>query len=233
LPLVSLSFGQSFFTEDPRIGTGTTIGTPVATSHSYQLVASKTVHKTDLRLTLGHVTNSAELAKIDPDTGLQFDEGPSRLRFLTFSVRRNFSFGSFQSSISKADARDLDSGQPTPEAPRMIFDFLGAIQKLPLHLQARGEFEYVAAKPLGTGCNPGSLNAECTGVAVEEFRGALVRPFMNNRLDIGVNFLVAHGYSGQTTENFGPSPIQEIVGVRIPSYASISLTYKFGRSTAP
>jgi hypothetical protein len=94
VPLVSLSFGQAFFTEDPRIGTGTAIGTPVATSHSYQLVASKTIHKTDLKLTLGHVTNSAELAKIDPDTGLQFNEGPSRLRFLSFAVRRNFAFGS-------------------------------------------------------------------------------------------------------------------------------------------
>jgi carboxypeptidase family protein len=233
VPLVSLSFGQSFFTEDPRIGTGTTIGTPVATSHSYQLVASKTVHKTDFRLTLGHVTSSAELAKIDPDTGLQVDQGPSRLRFLTIAVRRNFSFGSFQSSISKADARDLDSGQPTPEAPRTIFDVLGTIQRLPFRLQARGEFEYVAAKPVGTGCNPSNLNAECTGVAVKEFRGALMRPFLNNRLDAGVNFLVASGYTGQTTENFEPSPIQEVVGVRIPSYASISLTYKFGRSTAP
>src|SRR6202034_3689391 len=61
VPLISLSFGQSFFTEDPRIGLGTaagspvTAGTPVATSHSYQLVASKTIHKTDVRLTLGHV----------------------------------------------------------------------------------------------------------------------------------------------------------------------------------
>src|SRR3984957_8304650 len=76
VPLFSLSFGQAFFTEDPRIGTGTTGGTPVATSHSYQLVTSRTIHKTDLRLTLGHVTSSAELAKIDPDTGLQFNQGP-------------------------------------------------------------------------------------------------------------------------------------------------------------
>jgi hypothetical protein len=232
VPLVSLSFGQAFFTEDPRIGTGTIPGTPVATSHSYQLVASKTVHKADLKITLGHVTSSAELAKIDPDTGLQFNEGPSRLRFLSFAVRRNFSFGSLQSSFSQADARDLDSGQPTPEAPRKIFDVLASIQKLPFRLQARGEFEYVAAKPLGTGCNPANLNAECKGVPIKEFRGALVRPF-SNRLDVGVNFLLASGYSGQTTENFEPSQIQEIVGVRIPSYASLSLTYKFGRSAVP
>lgn len=233
VPLLSLSFGQAFFTEDPRIGIANslgpgTVGTPVATSHSYQLVASKSVHKTDVKLTLGHVTSSAELAKIDPDTGLQFDEGPSRLRFMTVSLRQSFSQGSLLATFSKADARDLDSEQPTPEAPRTIFDLLGTIQKLPFRLQARGEFEYVGAKPLGIGCLP-DLNAECTGVAVKEFRAALVRPFMEGRLNVGVNMLIAHGYTGQTTENFYPSDVQEVVGVRIPSYASLSFTYRFGR----
>ncbi len=232
VPLISLSFGQAFFTEDPRIGTGTTIGTPVATSHSYQIVASETIQKTDVKLTLGHVTSSAELAKIDPDTGLQFDEGPSRLRFVTITVRRNFSQGSLLATFSKADARDLDSGQLTPEAPRTLFDLLGTTQKLPFQLQARGEFEYVGTKPLGTGCNPANLNAECTGTAVKEFRGAVVRPFANGRLTAGVNFLIAGGYTGQTTENFYPSNIQEIADVRIPSYASVTFTYRFGR-TAP
>jgi len=237
VPLFSLSFGQAFFTEDPRIGigmpgTGTTIGTPVATSHSYQFVTSKTIHKTDLRLTLGHVTSSAELAKIDPDTGLQFDQGPSRLRFMTFAVRQNFNHGSVLATFSKADARDLDSGEPTPEAPRTLFDLLGTIQKLPFRLQARGEFEYVGTKPLGTGCLP-NLNAECAGTPVKEFRGAVVRPFMNGRLDAGVNLLIARGYSGQTTENVYPSDIQEVVGVRIPAYASVSVTYRFGRSAGP
>jgi hypothetical protein len=232
VPLFSLSFGQAFFTEDPRIGTGTTVGTPVATSHSYQLVTSRTIHKTDLRLTLGHVTSSAQLAKIDPDTGLQFNQGPSRLRFMSFTMRQNFSYGSVLATFSKADARDLDSGEPTPEAPRTIFDLLGTIQKLPFRLQARGEFEYVGAKPLGTGCLP-NLVAECTGTPVKEFRGAVVRPFMNGRLDAGVNFLIARGYTGQTTENFYPSDVQEVVGVRIPSYASVSFTYRFGRSVSP
>jgi hypothetical protein len=237
VPLLSLSFGQAFFTEDPRIGigmpgSGNTAGTPVATAHSYQIVASKTIHKTDVKLTLGHVTSSAELAKIDPDTGLQFNEGPSRLRFMTVTVRRNFSQGSLLATFSKADARDLDSGQPTPEAPRTIFDLLGTIQKLPFGLQARGEFEYVGTKPLGTGCNPTNLDAECTGTPVKEFRGAVVRPFVNGRLTAGVNFLIASGYTGQTTENFYPSDIQEVVGVRIPSYASVTLTYRFGQ-TAP
>jgi Carboxypeptidase regulatory-like domain len=232
LPLVSLSVGQAFFTEDPRIGTGTAPGTPVATSHSYQAVASKTLRKTDLRLTVGHVTNSAELAKIDPDTGLQFNEGPSRLRFMTAAVRQNFRYGSLLATFSKADARDLDSGEPTPEAPRTLFDLLGTIEKLPLRLHARGEFEYVGTKPLGTGCLP-DVNAQCTGTPVKEFRGALVRPFMNGRLNAGVNFLIARGFTGQTTENFFPSDIQEVVGVRIPSYASVNLTYRFGRSAGP
>ena len=230
VPLISLSFGQAFFTEDPRIGIGSTAGTPVATSHSYQLVASKTIHKTEIRLTLGHVTSSAQLAKIDPDTGLQFNQGPSRLRFMTVAVRRNFALGSLQASFSKADARDLNSGDPTPEAPRTIFDLLGTIEKLPFHLQAKGEVEYVGRKPLGTGCDPINRNAQCTGTPVKEFRGALVRPFLNGRLDAGVNFLVAKGYTGQTTQNFYPWDIQEVVGVRIPSYASISLTYRFGRT---
>jgi Carboxypeptidase regulatory-like domain len=230
VPLISLSFGQAFFTEDSRTGIGNTAGTLVARSHSYQLVASKTIRRTDVRLTLGHVTSSAELGKIDPDTGLQFNEGPSRLRFMAFTVRHNFSFGSFQANVSKADARDLESGDPTPEAPRTIVDVLGAVQKLPFHLQAKAEFEYIGRKPLGTGCNPIDLSAECTGTSVKEFRGSLIRPFMNGRLDAGVNFLIAGGYTGQTTQNFYPSDIQEVVGVRVPSYASLALTYRFSRA---
>lgn len=229
VPLVSLSFGEAFFTEDPRIGLGRTFGTPVAKARSYQLSATKTTHQTDFRLTLGDVSNSAELAKIDPDTGLQFNQGPTRVRFMSFSVRRNFAFGSVQASISKADARDLDSGDPTPEAPRTIFDFLGAIQRLPLHLQAKGEFEFVGRKPLGTGCYPRNSTAECVGTPVKEFRGALVRPFLNGRLDVGVNVLFASGYTGQTTENFYPSDIQEVVGVRIPSHASLIFVYRFAK----
>ncbi len=252
LPLISLSFGQSFFTEDPRTGVGQGTGTgtpvaprsPVATSHSYQLVASKTVRNTDFKLTLGHVTSSAEQGKIDPDTGLQFDLGPSRLRFMTIAVRHNFSQGSLLATFSKADARVLGFGaagtsqyvppQPTPEAPRTIFDLLGTVQKLPWHLEARGEFEYVGTKPLGTGCDPNYPNVECIGIPVKEFRGAVVRPFMNARLTAGVNFLIASGYTGQTTESFYPQTvIQKVVGVRLPSYASVTLTYRFGRTGAP
>ena len=232
LPLVSLSFGQAFFTNDPRIGTGTTPPTPVNTAHAYQLVASKTISGTDFRLTLGHVTTSQTLAQLDPDTGLQEEHGPGRLRFMTIAVRRDFRQGSFLATFSKADARDLDTGQPTPEAPRTLFDFLGTTQKLPLRLEARAEFEYVPAKPLGTGCLP-NLAAECVGVPVKELRAVLIRPFLSGRLTAGVNMLIAGGYTGQTLETFSPSSVSEITGVRLPSYASGTLTYHFGKSAAP
>ena len=242
VPLISLSYGESFFTEDPRIGAATgqtgVPGSPVATAHSYQLVASKTLRKTDIKLTLGHVTQSAELAKIDPDTGFQINQGPSRLEFMSFAVRQAFSYGSLLATFSKANARDLDSGQPTPEAPRTILDLSGTIEKLPFHLQAKSEFEYVGAKPLGTGCNPNLADggiAECVGVPVKEFRASLARPFLDGRLNVGVNMLIASGYTGQTTQSFynfttqQPNQVQEIVGVRIPSYASVNITYRFGR----
>ena len=95
----------------------------------------------------------------------------------------------------------------------------------------RGEFEYVGAKPLGTGCLPDVIAG--TGTPVKEFRGAVVRPFLNGRMNVGVNFLIASGYTGQTTENLYSSDDQEVVGVRIPSYASVTFTYRFGRVVAP
>ena len=161
IPLLSASFGQAFFTEDPRIGTGTGAGSPVATAHSYQLVASKTISNTDLKLTLGHVTTSQELAKIDPDTGLQENQGPGRLKFFTAAVRHSFSQGSILATFSKADARVIDSGQPTPEAPRTIFDLLANTQRLPLKLQARGEFEYVGSKTIGHRMRAGFARPVC------------------------------------------------------------------------
>ena len=229
LPNVSLSAGEAFFTEDPRFGAGTTQGTLVSRSHSYQLVASKTLSGTDLRLTLAHTTTEASLAKIDPDTGLQFDEGPSRLRYLTFAARHYFGFGMLQASISKADGRDLSDGTPTPEAPRLILDGLATLDHfLPFHLRARGEFEYVGAKPLGELVS-GVPSSEAIGVANTEVRGAVLRAFKQERMDLGVNLLIARGYTGQTTEQLEPSPFMSVVGVRLHSYASASFTYHFGR----
>ena len=38
--------------------------------------------------------------------------GPSRLRFMTVAVRRNFRCGSLLATFSKADARDIGPGDP-------------------------------------------------------------------------------------------------------------------------
>jgi Carboxypeptidase regulatory-like domain len=223
LPDISLSAAEAFFTDDPRIGTGSAQGSLVSRAHAYQLVANKTLKGTEFRVTLGHVTTEASLAKIDPDTGLQEDEGPGRLRYLTLSARRYFGFGMLQASYSQADARDLSDGTPTPEAPRLIVDMLGTLEHLPFHLQARGEFEYVGAKPLGDGF---------TGVANTEVRGAVLRTFHQGRMDMGLNFEIARGYTGQTTEVLAPpdetvAPFERIVGVRLQSYVSASWTYRF------
>jgi hypothetical protein len=227
LPNVSVSAGEAYFTNDPRIGSGTAQGTLVSRSHSYQLVASKTLAGTDFRLTLGHTTTEASLAKIDPDTGLQFDEGPGRLRYFTFAARHYFAFGLLQVSVSKADARDLSDGTPTPEAPRLIVDGLATLDHLlPFHLRARGEFEYVGAKPLGELVS-GVPNSEAIGVANTEVRGAVMRTFHQGRMDLGVNFLIAKGFTGQTTEQLEPSPFMSVVGVRLRSYVSVSYTYRF------
>jgi hypothetical protein len=69
---------------------------------------------------------------------------------------------------------------------------------------------------------------------VREFRGALVRPFKNGRLNAGLNFLAASGYTGQAPEDFSdpqnpnPGQVQEVVEVRIPSSVSFAFTYRFG-----
>jgi hypothetical protein len=111
-----------------------------------------------------------------------------------------------------------------PEAPRVIWDAVASENQLPFHLQVRGEFEYVKAKPLGEGF---------TGVPVREIRGAVLRPFLENRMSIGVNFLLASGYTGQTTEMLAlptdPAPFERVVGVPLKSYVSLSWAYYFKR----
>jgi hypothetical protein len=228
LPQVAFSYGEAFHTNDPRIGNGSGNGngvgepTLVATSRAYQLVASQTVKQIQFYLTLRRVSNSLELAKIDPDTGLQEAVGPSLNRVIAASLQRNFSHGALYVSYSQADARDRETGEPVPEAPRNIWDAVGSVNKLPLRLQARGEFEFVKAKPLGDGF---------TGVPVTEIRGAVLRPFLESRMSLAANFLIAHGYTGQTTEVLAlpsePEPFERIVGVPLKSYLSLSLTYYF------
>jgi hypothetical protein len=225
LPTVSLSYGQSFHVNDPRIGT-TAIegGTIVSKARSYQLVVSKTVARTEFRMTLEHVTTAQQLARISNDTGLQEDVGPGILKSLTFTARRNFRYGFLQGSFARADARDRLTGEPTPEAPRLIWDVLGTMDRLPFHLLARGEYEEVGRKPLGDGF---------VGVPVREFRGAIVRPFESKGMDVGVNFLIASGYGGQTLETLAlpgeAAPFERITGFPLKSYLTASFTYHFRR----
>ncbi|HEY1209274.1 MAG TPA: TonB-dependent receptor [Terracidiphilus sp.] len=307
-PNVSASFGKSYFTEDPRPGNdyhGPGSMLPVEQARSYQLVASKTFHRTDFKLILGHETQNAEYGKIDSDQGLQFPLGPGRIRYLAATVRQGFTSGSLQATFEQADARLLNTNYPNavlpgnpysiiPEAPRLVGDITGVYRKLPLHLEAKAEFEYVGRKVVGTGCDEAAYYADgggllgtsnpalslyCLGAPNKEFRVALARPFLNNRLSVGLNAMWASGYTGQTEENFAcatfPSndcpaqlpdgtwtitgvpgvvpettvyvsggtgvnaylnnlvpanQVQEVVGVRIPSYASINLTWHFGKS---
>ena len=232
LPVVSFSFGEGFHTNDPRIGQlGATQGTILIPSHASQLVLQKKIYQTDVRITLAHVTNAQELAKIDPDTGLQQDVGPSITKSITVSARRSFSFGYLQGSFARADAHDRILGQPVPEAPRLIWDAVGVINRLPFRLRARGEFEYVGRKFLGND----DLGSVLTAVPVREFRGSLGRSFGEGRFDAALNFLLANGFTGQTVETLALSretvaPFSRVVGVPLKSYASVSFTYHFGRS---
>jgi hypothetical protein len=203
-------------------------GSLISQAHAYQLVVGKTIRNTDFRITLGHVTQEASLAKIDPDTGLQFNEGPGRNQYITAAARHYFIAGLLQASVSKADARDLSGGTPVPEAPRLIVDVLGTLDRLPFHLHARAEFEEVGRKPLGDGF---------VSLPVREFRGALVRNFQGGRIQVGVHFQIASGYTGQTTEVLAlpaeGEPFERVVGVYIPSYATASFSYHFRRQAQP
>jgi hypothetical protein len=257
LPSASCSVGQAFFTQDPRISeagasaTGAAaLASPFERSHSEQLVLEKAFSGTDARLTVGRTTTTATMAKIDPDNGSAEDLGPGTLKFLTASVRHQFSFGTLQAVFSKADARlESTAATPamiTPEAPRTIFDGLATLDRLPMGLHARGEYEYVGHKLL----DAGGFEA----IPVGETRMAVVRPFLNGRLELGADGMLARGYTGQTTETFvsgwqagsplppscasgsGPSGLpndfdcgtaERSVGVRMVSWVGGSISWRF------
>jgi len=257
LPSASFSIGQAFFTQDPRISAaaGSAPGTaalasPFERSHSEQLVLEKEVDRTDVRLIFGRTTTTATLAKIDPDNGLAEDEGPGTLKYLSASVRHQFNFGMVQTIFSKADARDDSTGLPTPEAPRTIFDALATLDKLPFGLHGRAEYEYVGHKLLDVG-NPDHPE-QYEAIPVGETRIALVRPFRDGRLQVGVNGMIARGYTGQTTETFAPGwkigdpppacaagvdgiannfdcgIVERAVGIRMVSWVGGSISWRFG-----
>ncbi len=267
LPSASFSIGQAFFTQDPRIsvaqqkagsGGGPTgaaaFPSPFERSHSEQLVLEKDFSATDVRVTVGRTTNTETTGKIDPDNGAPDELGPGILRFLTAGVRHRFDgFGSLQAVFSKADARlqgaIIDGipipAQVTPEAPRTIFDLLATLDRLPLCLHGRGEYEYVGHKQLDLG--------GFQALPVGETRMAVVRPIMNGRLELAANGMVARGYTGQTTETFdpawqigGPPPycaigsgpsglpndfdcgtVERSVGIRMVSWVGGSISWRF------
>jgi hypothetical protein len=185
---------------------------------------SKSVAQTEFRVTLEHVTTAQQLARISNDTGLEQDVGPGILKAVTVTARRNFSHGFVQGFFARADARDRITGEPTPEAPRLIWDVLGTTDRLPFHLLARGEYSEVGRKPLGDGFS---------AVPVREFRGALIRTFESRGIDVGLNFFLASGYGGQTVETLAlPGegvPFERITGLPLKSYVTASFTYHFRR----
>jgi hypothetical protein len=238
-PIVSFSIAEGFHTNDPRIGQQAGApGTVLVPSHASQLVLQKSIFKTELRTTLARVTNAEELAKIDPDTGLQQDLGPSIVKSVTVSARRYFRYGYLQGSFARADAHDRifsqqTPNQPIPEAPRLIWDIVGGINRLPFGLHAHGEFEYVGRKFLGND----DLGNTLTATPIREIRGALLRSFSAGRLDAGLNFLLASGFTGQTIEGLqlpgDAAPMARVVGVPLKSYASVSFVYHFRREARP
>jgi hypothetical protein len=165
-------------------------------------------------------------------------------------VRHQFSFGTVQTIFSKADARDDDTGLPTAEAPRTLFDALTTMDRLPLGLRARAEYEYVGHKFLDTG--NAQHPAQYEAFPVGETRIAVVRPFLDGRLQLGLNGMIARGYTGQTTETFAPrwqvgdpppscapgidgvandfdcGTVERAVGIRAISLIGISFSYRFG-----
>jgi hypothetical protein len=70
-------------------------------------------------------------------------------------------------------------------------------------------------------------------VPVREFRCAFARGFRGGKIQTGVHFQIASGYTGQTTEVLalpGEGDASErVVGVSISSYATVSFSYRFGK----
>jgi Carboxypeptidase regulatory-like domain len=218
VPVLTFSWGEAFHTNDPRVGLGPSHGTPVAISRANQFVATESVLGTRFRMSVVRVSNSQELAKIDPDTGLQHSVGQSLVRALTVSAQRHFSVGSLQATFARAQAKSRFTGHDIPEAPRLIWDVSATSFRLPARLRASGEFEYVGRKSLGDGF---------TAVPVREIRGSLTRSFRNEMFEAGMHFLLATGYTGQTLETLQLTnetiPIERVVGVRNQSSAGVSL----------
>ena len=136
-PTVAFSYGFGFHTEDPRIGNGTGVPTLLDPSRAEQLVLSKVLKQTQFYLTLRRTSNSQELAKIDPDTGLQEIVGPSTNKVISVSAQRNFTGGldlcfPRPGRCSRRPNRPADSGSAA-----LHLGTVGSVTRLPLRLQLR------------------------------------------------------------------------------------------------
>jgi len=146
-------------------------------------------------------------------------------------------------------------GTVVPEAPRTIFDALSTLDRLPFGVHARAEYEYVGHKFLdvGNAHHPEQYEA----IPVGETRIALMRSFLEGRLALGADGLIARGYTGQTTETFDPNwsvatsadnlpycapgsgpsglpndfdcgTVERAVGIRTASFVGGSISWRFG-----
>jgi hypothetical protein len=218
LPIVTLQYGEGFHTNDPRI-VGVGPSSAVAVSRAYQLTATEFVKGTEVRVALARVSNSQELAKIEPDTGLAEDLGPSLVRSLTVSARRKFRGGTIQASFARATAKDRLTGRDVPEAPRLIWDFYGSTDRLPMKLQASVGFSYVGKRPLGDGF---------VAVPVQELSESLERSLREGRITVGGQFVIGRGFTGQTLEQ-DPGGLERIVGVRNTSRVGATVKFNLAR----
>ena len=194
VPQLGLSFAKAFHANDPRIGTGSGQGQLLATAREYQFFATQAFGSIQSRLTLSQIRTSAEFAKIDADTGLQENVGPSQNRFLTLQLNQRTSAHFWQVSWSEADARDRSDGSLVPEAPRMIVDAVVGTTRLPFGFSGKTEFEYVKAKPLGDGFKA-SLCANCGLISREV-----------SRMDAGLFLHLASTPPASQAKRLRPSP---------------------------
>ena len=218
LPIVTLQYGEGFHTNDPRI-VGVGPRSTVAVSRAYQLTATEYVKGAEVRVALARVSNSQELAKIDADTGLTEDLGPSLVRSLTVSARRKFRGGTIQGSFARATAKERLRGMDVPEAPRLIWDLYGTTDRLPMKLRVSAGFSYVGERPLGDGF---------VAVPVHELSGSLERSLHDGRITVGGQFVIGGGFTGQTLQQ-DSAGIEQIVGVRNASRVGATVRFNLAR----
>jgi hypothetical protein len=171
-------------------------------------------------MALVRVSNSSQLARLDPDTGLQENVGASLVRSLMISVRHRSSLATWQATFARANSIETTTREQLPEAPRLIWDFSATSIRLPASFKASAEFEYVGRKPLGNGF---------IGTAEKTLQGQVIRSF-GERLEAGLNLVLANGFSGQTLETLSlpnePAPFERIVGIRKASFVGVTFSYR-------